>query len=422
MRRIGRIALGLVALAGIGAGVWMIVGESRINQRVRDAVAALDADDAGRARILLVEAAANRPESGEVQFLAARAARMDGDIAAARKHLSNAKRLGWVGEAIDLETGLIQAQTDSLAVEYDHYLRKCLRENHPDAKYIAQVLAHRDYANFRLVDAARATEIWTERAPNSIKAWSLRGDVCDRARLRAPALEAYRKARELDPGNPAHLLSIARLMLGAKSPPDDVAALLEPALAASPDNNDLGILLATCRVEQARLDDATHLIDAVLERQPDTLKALQLKGRIELARDRPDRALPPLRRAVALGPFEPDLLYMLMQTLNRTGPAAEAAAIETRLKKCKEDLERLGDTTRAIVADPADADLRSRAGEICLRNGLDKEGVQWLESALRIDPDHAASHALLADRAEKAGDPSAAARHRDRARRAKNGK
>jgi tetratricopeptide (TPR) repeat protein len=417
MRRIGRIALGIVALAGIGAGVWMIVGESRINERIRDAVAALDADDADRARALLVEAAASRPESGEIQYLAARAARMAGDIAAARKHLSSAKRLGWVSEAIDLETGLIQAQTDSLAVEYDYHLRKCLRENHPDAKYIAQVLVYRDFANFQLADAVRETEIWTERAPNSVKAWTLRGEVCNRARLRPQAIEAFQKAHAIEPRNAAILLSLTRLMLISKVPPDNVAALLEPAHADAPDNVDIALQLAMCRIDQARLDDASEIVDRLLEMHKDSSPALQLRGRIELARDNPERALAPLRRAVELEPYQPDLLFSLLQALNRTGPPAEAATIEARWKKCKADLDKLSETTREIMGDPANADLRSRAGEICIRNGLEKEGVLWLESALRIAPDHAATHTLLAERADKAGDPATAARHRELARR-----
>lgn len=413
MRRIGRIALVVAALAGIGLGVEMLVGDRRIDSRIREAEAALDADDADRALVLLTDAEARRPDSGQVQFLVARAARMAGDIAAARKHLANANRLGWVPEAIDLETGLIQAQTDSLSVEYDYHLRKCLNEDHPDSKYIAQVLVYRDYASFRLSDAVRATEIWTSRAPKSVKAWSLRAEVCERARLRKQAIEAQRKAHELEPENPAHVQALARLLLIAKVPPDEVAALLEPAFAAVPENTELGLQLAQCRIEQDRLDDAMALVDAVLKREPDSLPALQFKGKIELTRDRPEQALPSLRRAVELGPFEPDLLYMLMQTLNRTGPPTEAAAVEERWKRCKADLDKLAETTRAISSDPVNADLRSQAGELCLRNGLDTEGLRWLDSALKLDPNHAPTHRQLAERAEKAGDRGKAVRHRE---------
>ncbi len=422
MRRIGRIALFALALAGIGVGVGMFVAEWRHDARIREAETALDADDADRARGLLVAAAGARPESGRVQFLSARAARMTGDIAAARKHLANAKRLGWVPEAIDLESGLIQAQTDALAPEYDYHLRKCLREGHPDAMYIAQVLAYRDFAMFRLSDAVRSTEIWTTAAPGSARAWALRGDVCDKARLKPQAIEAYRKAHDLDPPNPAHLLALTRLLLNTKVPPDDVAALLEPALAAAPDNDDIGLQLALCRIEQARPDAAIALVEGILKRRPESLSALQLKGRIELTRDRPDAALAPLRRAVELGPYNPDLLYLLMQALNRTGPATEASAIEARWKRAKADLDKLAETTREITLAPANADSRSLAGELCLRNGLEKEGLQWLESALKLDPSHAPTHRRLAERAEKAGDREKAARHREIAERASKSK
>jgi predicted Zn-dependent protease len=62
---------------------------------------------------------------------------------------------------------------------------------------------------------------------------------------------------------------------------------------------------------------------------------------------------------------------------------------------------------------PHDPALRSEAGAILMRNGLKQDGLRWLFSALQTDPEHAATHALLADYFEKeAKDPQRAQAHR----------
>lgn len=416
MRRSGRLLLWVVVVALIGAGGWLILKESRTNANIRTAIEALDRDDADGALKLLATPLIDRSDSAEVHYLAARACRLAGDIPAARKHLATAKKLGWVPEAIDLETGLLQAQTDSLAVEYDFHLRKCLRENHPDAKYIAQVLAVYDFSKFRLMDADRAARVWTEKAPNSAKAWAFRGDVCDRTRRRPDGVAAYRKAVELDPTNAGYKLALSRHLLNSKVPPDEPAGILEKLHAENPDDMNVLLQLAFCRTEQARHDDAVPMVDRVLAATPNLTQALHLKGRIEVARGHPEAALAPLRRAVELTPYEPDLLFSLMQVLNTTGPADEASRIKDRWTKCSADLEKLGETTRGIASNPENADLRKTAGEICLRNGLEKEGLQWLHSALRIDNAHGPTHQLLADHYDKTGKKDLATLHREQAK------
>ena len=71
--------------------------------------------------------------------------------------------------------------------------------------------------------------------------------------------------------------------------------------------------------------------------------------------------------------------------------------------------------SRLISAAPRDPEHRREMGELFLRNGRDAEGLRWLESALRQDPDHAPTHATLAAHYEKAGRPDLAAGHRSAA-------
>jgi tetratricopeptide (TPR) repeat protein len=54
-------------------------------------------------------------------------------------------------------------------------------------------------------------------------------------------------------------------------------------------------------------------------------------------------------------------------------------------------------------------------GELFLRNERITEGIRWLNSALEIDPKHAATHRTLAEHYEKTGQKDLAQKHRAQA-------
>ena len=66
----------------------------------------------------------------------------------------------------------------------------------------------------------------------------------------------------------------------------------------------------------------------------------------------------------------------------------------------------------------ASGELASRTQQVCFaqfllfRQGEPEQGLRWLESALKEDPRHKASHRALADYYERAGKADLAARHR----------
>jgi Tfp pilus assembly protein PilF len=118
------------------------------------------------------------------------------------------------------------------------------------------------------------------------------------------------------------------------------------------------------------------------------------------------------RRAAEIMPYEKDINYGLYQCLERLGKREEAAAVRTRLNRIEADIAEMDRLTRLIGSRPHDPALRYEAGKVLLRNGQEAEGLRWLESALREDPQHAATHQTLAEYYEKTGDAEKAAYHR----------
>src|SRR5206468_4041528 len=97
----------------------------------------------------------------------------------------------------------------------------------------------------------------------------------------------------------------------------------------------------------------------------------------------------------------------------RLGRTADAAQVNARLKIIEKDMRELHEivTVRRTNA-PDDPDLHVQAGQIMLRAGETREGLRWLQQALKLDPRYPRAHQVLADYFESIGDTRLALRHR----------
>jgi tetratricopeptide (TPR) repeat protein len=130
----------------------------------------------------------------------------------------------------------------------------------------------------------------------------------------------------------------------------------------------------------------------------DTPDALYVRGLVELRCNRPDKAEPYLRQALASDPGHFDACYNLMLCLNRLGRESEAAALKARFEQIDADQKRLITiTTRELNAAPSSAALHCELGEIYLRLGRLERGAHWLRAALRFDPGFRRAHERLRD-------------------------
>jgi len=67
---------------------------------------------------------------------------------------------------------------------------------------------------------------------------------------------------------------------------------------------------------------------------------------------------------------------------------------------------------RQIVDVPPDSSVRYEIGAILLKNGHEQEGLDWLESLLKLDRHYRAAHEALSDYYQQKGNQVLAARHR----------
>jgi Tfp pilus assembly protein PilF len=413
-------ALLIVLLLGItGVVGWRIVEELQALRHFRAAQAALETEDFAAARSHLEHCLKVWPDSGETHFLAARAARRNGDLADAYRFLDAAEKRGWVPEAILLERELIRVPLGEL-LEVEKYLSSCVTGKHPDSDLIVEVLAPAYLRNYQLGAARHYAKQWTELRPDSAAAWLCRGAVAERQRNSPVALDAYRHAVECSPeAREPRLRLIAALLDAYES--TEALEHVEHLRQRFPDDPVVRRELARCLSLRGEFDAARKLLVKVLADLPDDAKALTARGRLEVRAGRPAQAERWLRQAAERVPFDREVVFPFIQCLRKVGKNDEAARWDERLKKAELDRAQLDKAAQQAAKAPRDPEPRCRAGVILLRNGMEDEGVRWLVAALHQDPDHAATHRALADYFERKGQPGRAAAHRAVAERKKAG-
>src|SRR5919202_231410 len=182
----------------------------------RAAQAALAADRPAEARQRLAICLFVWPRSPEVHHLAARAARLTNDIAAAEDELNQAIRVnGEATESVQLEFLLLRVQTGELD-EVAATLVKSVEQDHPESPLILETLARAYITLLRYKSALACLNRWIELRPNEVKAYQWRGVVLERLDQYKAAAADYNKALELDPDLLPVRLRVAEMLMEDK--------------------------------------------------------------------------------------------------------------------------------------------------------------------------------------------------------------
>jgi tetratricopeptide (TPR) repeat protein len=258
---------------------------------------------------------------------------------------------------------------------------------------------------------------WCELAPDDARPYRLRMDLrqriargkwstADRLRVNETAADDGRRALELDPGDDKTRRALAGLLVEvgrfAEAEP-----LARAALARTPADTSLLLVLAKVCRPQGKRSDAEAALDAALAARPEFAEALLLRGVLHREADRPDKAIPLLRRALVLNnDLWRDALPQLGLAL-----AADGQADEARRVMAEHDVLTLKETAE-MDHYPKTPSTRVQMAEALLRAGLPEQARERLEAVLQEAPDFAPAHRVLALYYEETGHPDRAAEHR----------
>jgi Tfp pilus assembly protein PilF len=402
-KRYLRLALLLLLPAlALGGHLWAA-------KHYRAAREALARGDSAEAQQHLARCAKVWLWDAETRLLQARAARLAGEFDRAESYLRNCEELGEPPETIALERDLRRVKQGDLASTENRLIGRVLRGD-PDTVLILEVLTPAYLASYRLHEAAECVKRWLEREPDRVQAWVYRAQTFDHLKNRDEVLASYRRIVQLEPDNLQARLTLAGLLTDLA--PQEAVDGFGYVRDRQGDSPDLLTGLARCRLNLGQPDEARRLLDEVLAEHPNNWAALSERARLAQQTESEGEAEKWFRRAVAIKPNEVEVLHGLHACLMQAGKRREAEEVWSRVERVKADLARVSKLTRQVAARPHDPALRCEVGTIMMRNGLEKEGLGWLATALEADPGHAATHQALADYYERTGDTERAAEHR----------
>jgi predicted Zn-dependent protease len=393
----------------LGGGLWI----ERHKQQARDD---LDHFRFPQARHHLDQYLKVWPRDSAAHLLAAQAARRDLALDAAGEHLDEAQRLrGGLTDDIVLERMMLRAQRGEVDATAG-FLRAKANENTPDRPVILEAVAFGYVSQQRLQEANFMLQMLLEVQPNNPRGLMMQGWVKEMLNLPDESIESYTRLLALNPADDQARLLLANAYLTAHLP-EKAIDLYEQLYGRMPNVPGVQVRYAECLAEMGQNQRAEQLLDDVLARHPKLAGALRLRGRLAMEAGQPAEAEQRLRQAIALEPWDHAAHYQLYKVLNQAGREADARVVQVRLKEIEADMSRLNDIiAHQLGQRPADPALNFESGVILVRSGQPGKGLEFLYRALRADPEHSPTHAVLAEYFEGAGDTQRAAFHRQHVR------
>ena len=415
------LSAGVVLLA-VAAAAWFLwdpVAALVHTERGRSALAEHRDEDALAHLRRAVEFA---PADADAAFLLARATREVGRLPEVEPLLGRAARLGADPEDVRRERWLLDAQTgrlDGPDGAMTHF-PDLLADNRGDVDAIFGAFVQGLCRSMRLAEAESLLNIWAEVDPDDPEIALRRGLIALTRGRFDEAAEALERSLARQPDQPEAELLLAKAEHRGGDPAA-AADRLGRLVARRPDDLRGWSELAAARWELGRSEPALAAYEKVLELDPRDDDARRAVGEIALGLGRPVEALAAAEAVLANWPRDFRTKLVEAKALQRLGRREESAAAFAAVKRIEAVREPIPGLVEDVRRDPADAALRFEVGRLMLEHENRAEGAAYLESALRMNPDDARAHRLLARYYDAAGDPKAAGAHRRLAARAAGG-
>lgn len=396
-----------ITLAAVGAAAVGVYFAGRDTVASRSAVLAAQAETKREFKVAAGhyrDAFDRRPDSGDLAFKAARAARRAGDFAEADRLLKRAEELDWPGDVVKFERMLIAAPTGRL-----RSVEKLLRayvEQEPtptDADVVLDVLipAYLNYPDPG--GAVQALAPWLERKPDEPRYRAWQGDAAVLARDWPTAKAAYLAALAAAPDDAATRFKLAEALRTS----GDAAGAKEQfntLLAKAPTHPEYRFGAARCDRVLGDLPAAAEKLDVMLKENATDARVLAERGAVFLAGKDDTAAREKLLRAAALDEV-PEISLWISDVLSRTGPTAPVTTADIKLWRQRADQtlegqKELDPAAAAVEAAPRDADARAKLGTAYAKIGDHTAAILWLRSALAENPLHPTAGQVLKELAD----------------------
>ncbi len=404
-----------VAAIGTLVLVWGVYPWGYVRWQVYAARQALSQADPQRAIVALRRAERIAPDGPEILYLLGRSLRRADQPVEAIAYLRRAADAGWPAAELREQQVLMLAQAgsvDQVQMELGEVFRKGCSDDRAEEIYEAQAKGH--LSAYRFQDALLCIDYWLQWRPQARLPRVWRADVWERVGRLPDALREYRVLIDQNPSDVESRARLANVLLAT----DDVeGAMKEYDTCLAARSGDAPALLgaAKCRRRLGHLSGVKESLLGLLNRDltnGQRGEVLYELGEIALYDQEYEKAVEYLTQVRKFDPMHATVSYPLARAYARLGKSELAEEINHQGAETQRRAKRMAEVTGQVIDHPQDPELRYEAGMILMAEGLKKEGVAWLQTALSCDPGHRKAHEALAEYYAQSGDIRNATLHR----------
>ena len=370
--------------------------------------------------------------SGKVQFLLARVARLNNDSELMREHLVKAHALGFPAAPLNREQSLLSMSYGEIDATLDSKAKQWIAEQPPDEGLVVDAYANGLAAQSRFDEAVRVLEEYERAFPEDPMVNFRLGVMNEHLRSSAKAEDEYKIALQKDPTYIRAAWSLARLR-SSKNAPQEAIDILLPYEKGKPEIA-VKTMLAHCYQQLGELERSRELFKAVAE--------LGFKAGLEsysIVDDPPERFLAASELGVLdakLGNWEEARKYLELalevnprdfvarnsyaQALRRLGLQEQAEKELVRITEERKEYDKITVLREQISQNQADVEARVQMGKILFKYESTRFGLFWIRSALTYDPKNKEANEFLGEyyrgKAETATSPTETTYYENRAR------
>jgi len=273
----------------------------------------------------------------------------------------------------------------------------------------------------QLREAVDQVEEWLKLEPRNPRAHLLRGKMHLHSGNNSFARTSLETALSLNPDDCEVRFQLASvlLQLGLYAPASQQLEFIrrnDRGSARKCDPFQVRIRLSLAyRHLKGKEDEADACCDEALKLKPEDPSGWEEKALVAQARGNAAEALQLLEHILEIDKLFVPAYLQLSQCCRSLGRHAEADRYLADFEILDRDVKRFAHITNQLKQTPRDVDLLAEAGEIMFANGRSEYGLNYLNKALKEDPEHARSHAILAKYYLRMGSLEQAAQHLARA-------
>jgi tetratricopeptide (TPR) repeat protein len=356
---------------------------------------ALDRRDYAQAHDLLSEHLASFPLDAKAHFFLARVERGLEDYDTWNDELRHAGALRWPAEQLRLEASLQRAQAGDLA-PVEASLFEYVRTRPAEAVLVYEALAVGYQKSHRYRDLWRLTKAWKQAQPKDWLAWLFAGHALYLDSFAELAIPEYHKALELAPDAGRVQLWLAGAYMDAGRH-QQALDIYQAYLAGHADDPNPLFGIANCQAKLGRTEAEHAALAKLLEKDPNHLGGLLLRGTLDLNDGRPEQALSWLRRAESQMPTGTDILNQILRALCDLHRDREAEIYRKKIRDLTQRLTAIMELKTQLRHKPDDVAIRFKIADAYRQIGKRQDAAEWYRSVLSIAPDHEASRRALAD-------------------------